>query len=369
MTPVNHSLPVEPNPGVISEADQNAFAGNRKVWYTVFCLLIPVILFVAVEVIFRMKGFKPFSLKPVAQKLEPAGQIYKVHPEVGYVHLPGSFQVYLANPFSFRMTYLPDGTRITSQNDSPGAGRPEIWIFGCSITDGWSLNDWETYSWLLQEKFPEYRIVNFGTNGYSTLQSLIRFREALKQGNKPVLAVYAYGALHDRRNAQTRGNKKVNYTFSTSRPPAVSIPYGRVSPDHKLILHNDPFSYRGIPLMRYSALLNALDEKINVILEPTYHGNDVSRLLLQEFGEEAKAHSVGIFIAGVAYDTLTDQTIKFCRDAEIPAESIAVDYLRVRKYNNKPYDPHPSALANREYAEKLAPILRTQLQNQAHSAK
>jgi len=37
----------------------------------------------------------------------------------------------------------------------------------------------KTFPWLLQERFPQYEVVNFGLNGYSTVQSLIQLREAL----------------------------------------------------------------------------------------------------------------------------------------------------------------------------------------------
>ena len=50
---------------------------------------------------------------------------------------------------------------------------PVISILGCSFTYGHSLNDEDTYAWLLQNKFSDKRVINYAVAGYSLYQSLL----------------------------------------------------------------------------------------------------------------------------------------------------------------------------------------------------
>lgn len=72
---------------------------------------------------------------------------------------------------------MPNTLRLTHPLTAYPAGvaKPEIGIFGDSITYGWSVNDEETYRRLLQTGFADYEIVNFGADSYGTLRSLIHF--------------------------------------------------------------------------------------------------------------------------------------------------------------------------------------------------
>lgn len=114
-----------------------------------------------------------------------------------------------ADSYSFTVTHLPDTLRVTRPlSECHREDRREaIWVFGCSFTHGWSLNDEETYPWVLQQRLPDYQVVNFGVSGYGTLHSLMQFREALRTRDKPKAAVVAYGFLHDRRNTFLRARR------------------------------------------------------------------------------------------------------------------------------------------------------------------
>src|SRR6185503_2200430 len=118
---------------------------------------------------------------------------------------PGQLRLTLMNDYSFRVTHLSNGLRITHPLADPIAeNRDQIWIFGCSFTHGFGVNDDGTYPWILQSRLTGYEIVNFGTDGYGSVQSLIQFEEALQAGRKPALVIVAYASFHDMRNAMTR---------------------------------------------------------------------------------------------------------------------------------------------------------------------
>ena len=184
---------------------------TKKASFYVICLLILAVLFVAgAEVILRSKGVKPWRKRDTPIQVDPGGKFFRRHPTLGYSHIPGRFTVTLPSGYSFNVAHLPNTLRIThpiDSNEEPKR-KEEIWIFGCSFTHGWSINDEETYPWLLQERFPEYDVINFGVSGYGTIHSLLQFRDALKT-KIPKVAVLAYAGFHDHRNTFSRNRRKV----------------------------------------------------------------------------------------------------------------------------------------------------------------
>src|SRR5262245_52701697 len=143
-------------------------AKRKKIFFLVVSYLTLAMFFVSsTEVILRLRGFKPLQLQDPSIKVTPGGRFFQRHPTLGYSHIPGRYTVTLGTGYSFSVTHLPNTLRITHAIETYGGPekREEIWIFGCSITHGWTLNDEDTYSWLLQERFPEYEIVNFGVDG------------------------------------------------------------------------------------------------------------------------------------------------------------------------------------------------------------
>src|SRR3989442_4574849 len=52
-----------------------------------------------------------------------------------------------------------------------------------------------SYPWLLQEKFPNYDVVNFGVMGYGTVQSLIQDRKSTRLNSSHVRISYAVFCL------------------------------------------------------------------------------------------------------------------------------------------------------------------------------
>ena len=54
-------------------------------------------------------------------------------------------------------------------------------VLGCSFVQGWALSDEETFAWKLQERFVRARVLNFGTAGYGTTQSLLALERYLEE--------------------------------------------------------------------------------------------------------------------------------------------------------------------------------------------
>jgi hypothetical protein len=233
----------------------------------------------------------------------------------------------------------------------------EIWIFGCSFTEGWTLNDEQTYPWLLQSKIKNYRLVNFGVSGYGTLQSLIQFQQALKSGKKPAVVVLSYASFHDRRNTLARSWMKTRMTYGPGAYLSeVKLPYMKWSPEQKPELLYRPIEYREVPLAQYSALANTVDETLNRIIDQTYHSHEVSKSVIEDFAELCRMNQINFVVAGITSDGPTAEMLEFCKGRGMTTVDISVD-LNKAENNNLPYDNHPSAVANQQYAQKLWPVL------------
>ena len=311
------------------------------------------------EMLVRGAGWRPWSPADPGVQVTPGGRVARLHPTLGYTHLPGRFTVTLADGFTFSMTHGPDTLRITSAVDpGPPDGRPEIWILGCSATHGWSLNDNETYPWLLQEKFPRYRVLNFGVSGYGTLQSLIQFREALATGRpKPRLVILAYGDFHDARNTLARQRRKEVAPWNRLGP--LRQPYARLAPNGQLQLAMTDVQFTEFPFMTSSALIDKLESTYNGFEVAFLDSHQVSEALVLQINKLARENGSTFIVAGIWNSALTKDMLEYAEGEHLRALDISVDTRR-SEYNNLPHDIHPSALANRRYADQLGNYLTGQ---------
>jgi hypothetical protein len=298
-------------------------------------------------------------VKAVKVAVEPGGQFFAKHPTLGYTHLPGKFQVKLADGYTFKVTHLTDTLRITHPLDTYPADpkKEQIWIFGCSFTHGWTLNNEETYPWRLQARLPEYEIVNFGVEGYGTLQSLLQFQEALNQRPRPRLVILAYASFHDQRNTLLRVRIKQIVPWNKLGP--LMHPYAALDSQGHLQLGMANVIYHEFPLMRYSALVNLIETTYNTKVEDSfYHSHEVTLALIEKMAKVAEAHGVEFVVVGLLSDRLTADTLAYSRSIGLTTGDISVD-LSQPQNRNLPHDPHPSPLANEQYARELVTFLQS----------
>jgi hypothetical protein len=327
---------------------------KRFLFASTICLVILIVFVFASEIVLRAK-VGPWRVRSPATlvTVDPAKPYYRADPALGYLPVPGTFMVTLPGPYSFRITHAENGLRLTSRDTAEKKPKGEIWIFGCSYTEGWTLNDEETYPWVLQSQIRNYQVVNFGVSGYGTLQSLIQFQQALKNGRKPVVVVLSYASFHDRRNTLARSWMKTRMTNGPSVYLSdVKLPFMKWSADQKPELLYRPIEYQEVPLARYSALANTLDETLNRIVDRTYHSHEVSKALIEDFAELCQKNQINFVVAGITSDPDTAEMLEYCKSRGMMTVDISVD-LNIKENTNLPYDNHPSALANQQYAQKL----------------
>ena len=336
-------------------ATQQLSRRKRFLFAATICSVIVAIFLLTSEIVLRRK-VGPWRVQSPATlvMVEPARPYYRANQSLGYLPMPGTFKVTLPGPYSFKITHGQNGLRITRPSDTQTDDeKSQIWIFGCSFTEGWTLNDEETYPWLLQAQIKNYEVVNFAISGYSTVQSLIQFREELKSGKRPAVVVLSYASFHDRRNTLARSWMKTRMTYGPGVYLSdVKLPYMEWSANQKPELLYRPIEYHEVPLARYSALANTLDETLNRVIDQTYHSHEVSKALIEDFAELCKTNQIHFIVAGITADATTADMLEFCQSRRMTTVDISVD-LNIRENTNLPYDNHPSASANQQYAQKL----------------
>ena len=331
----------------------------RRIFFILATTAVALVLLAAgLETLARLSGATAWQPTAPNITVEPGGRLYERDALLGYRYLPGKYRVVLSGRHAFTMTHDANGRRVTSgQTGMPGDSK-EVWILGCSFTHGWSVNDSETYPWLLQEQFPQYDIVNFGVGGYGTIHSLLQFEQAIKTREPPVAVVVAYAYFHDERNVFSRYRQKVAANWSYFGP--LVQPFGRVDANGDLQIEMASTEFREFPLMRWSALSSLLEQKYSAYHDGQLEGRVVTEAILRRLKEDTRAHGIPLLIAEI--DGQSGIAV-FARKNEIAYTDMSVN-LNTPGARNFPFDPHPTARTHREYARKLGTALRPLLEGQ-----
>jgi hypothetical protein len=266
------------------------------------------------------------------------------------------------------VTHGDDGLRITHPpRNKPAAADPkQIWIFGCSFTYGLCLNDPDTYPWLLQERFPDFEVVNFGVGGYGTIQSLIQLKEALAAGRKPpAVLIIAYVNLHDLRNCGFRSWRKgliphleLGETF---------FPHADLDREGNLQYAYVKWDYAPLPFMDRCAFLHRLETAYNRWEDRSRHGRLVAQAIFREINRICRDHQIIPVLADLTWDRKTGEMLEYCRSLGMFGVDISLDFTHPDN-NFLPHDGHPNARANREYARRLGDFLQERVMPQLAGA-
>jgi hypothetical protein len=307
------------------------------------------------EVVARLCGHKPYSVPKLDVRVEPGGRFYALKPSGGYGQLPGAFDVTLPSGWKFHVTHDTNGLRLTHppRAESGAAHKPELWILGCSLTHGWSLNDEETYPWLVQQALPGFEVLNGGVEGYSTLQSRLLFQELLEARGKPAVVVLAYGTFHDFRNTLVRERRKAVVAYNRLGP--LQQPYARFDGKGELEYFMSPVEYTEFPLMRVSALMHFAEQQYNRWEISRANSDVVSAELMRRWAIFCRDNGIAFIVAGISSDS--GPMLETVGRLGLRTVDISVP-LREPGNTNLPHDNHPSAKADKEYARKLIAYLK-----------
>lgn len=120
---------------------------------------------------------------------------YSEDQELGTRFAPGSVATDKHSPeFEVHYTIGRDGNRLIQDK------RPRIVFLGCSFTFGSAVEDDETFSSLVANALPRYRVDNDGNSGWGTGQALIMCQRELRREDPPVAMIYTFISNHLGRN-------------------------------------------------------------------------------------------------------------------------------------------------------------------------
>src|SRR5215204_742507 len=147
-----------------------------------------IVSLVIVEVALRGLGYQP-RRPPTNNQLQTwASQ----HAETGWINRPGTSHSTEAGRVA--MHFEPDGRRSDPAGHKPES-LPRVLVVGCSYTQGYGIADDQTYSHLINESLPSAELLNYGTGGYGSYQSLLRIRSYFKSPHAKTPLVI-YGLFH-----------------------------------------------------------------------------------------------------------------------------------------------------------------------------
>lgn len=319
-------------------------------------LSVFLILLLILEVIFRMNGYQTFSSKQPDVTIEPQKSFFLKDSLLGIKNNVGEFQITLKKDFRFKVTHDSSNLRITGLDTSAETlTKPEIWIMGCSFTYGWSINDFETFPWLLQSVLPNYKIVNWGTNGYGTLHFYLQLREALKKRKKPEIVILNHADFHVFRNTLALRWKRTLSEWNFLGD--LNLPGCKLDTKENLsIFYTNLNNYT---LARYSAFFSHYQEQIEMYLESKNEeeGNEIeiTNLILNKIVDLCNEHQIKFILTNISGDIRP--VYNYGRYKNIRVLDLRVD-LRRKEYNNLPYDNHPNAKANVIYAKRIHSYLK-----------
>ena len=226
----------------------------KQVAFQAVAIVLGLLVAIALsELVLRAVGFRPWTYTGQDAN-EPT--MHEPDPVLGWRAKKGSYTVppYHPSGHAIQLTFLDDGRRRTSAKTS-AAFDSELLLVGDSFTQGWAVSDSETYAWKLQETLPRRLVLNYGTAGYGTYQSLLVLERELPRLRQPVV-LYGFNEFHEPRNVAAASWLASLARFA--RRSQVDVPFATLSPDRKLVRHL-PERYPSVPYRESLALMAFLE--------------------------------------------------------------------------------------------------------------
>lgn len=261
----------------------------------------------------------------------------------------------------YTVTTDDQGRRITSPE--PQTGNTAISFYGCSNTFGWGLDDEATFPWLVQADHPEFTIRNYGVSGYSLCQILLRMEQTIAQ-DRPKVVVLGFSPGLEARSVSDHHYLRIVGEQGGTPPSCLSVE----RKNGKRTMKRFPLEgYKHLPLSGKSPLIKLVERSLNRLVYASRAKNAARRKttehLLLAMDNLCKKHGA---VFHVQYLVANTGYRKFLRDTNInwapgPADLDACDENGTYRYRLSPFDGHPNAQANKEYANALRPVLASLL--------
>ena len=215
--------------------------------------IILTLSIISLEVMLRFFGYTPWKY------IDDRTGINKSDDTKGWIAKEGSHEIIASKEYMEKTTIniLEEGNRFTGLDSKK---KEKIIIIGGSFTQGWGVNDNETYSFNLQTELKNYEIANFGQSGYGTVQSYLLLKEILNKYDNIKLVLYGFIDHHEYRNVARAEWLETLLKFSgKNNKLKPKIPYAILDLENKITI-KDPISYIKLPLREFSALVTVIEK-------------------------------------------------------------------------------------------------------------
>ncbi len=298
-----------------------------------------LLLLLGGEAGFRMAGYEPRGLGDSTQV-----SWVLADPVLGWVNRAGSFP----GPDHILMTFLPDGRRFDPIGDK-AADLPRILFVGDSFTQGYGVPDDEPYPHLVNGALAAAEVLNYGSGGYSTYQSLLRVRSYIS-ANPAVrlpLVIYGFFGAHEARNVAA---PEWIFGLSGSAGPYLVPPYARMEGNGLVQMAGGLIGLW--PMETFSALV-ALAHHAQVQQAYSADRTDqtsVLKLLLAEMRDAVEHHASRLLVLGLSavppwLPAWAQQTGLDYADCRVPGYENGDPSFRVVG------DAHPNGATHRKFAD------------------
>ncbi len=179
---------------------------------------------------------------------------------LGWKNKEGNYKVapYHPDEDEIQITYLKAGLRKSHEHQNNlRDDHPKIICVGGSFTQGWAISDDETFPWKIQKNFPSFEILNYGSGGYGTYQSLLTLEQILPVTPNPKIVIYGFIEDHEMRNVAP--HYWLKRLSRLSRRGHVFVPYVTIGRDDLLHRH-EPDKYPSWPFKDKSATIALAEE-------------------------------------------------------------------------------------------------------------
>jgi len=312
-------------------------------------LLVLLLCICACEVGLKVYGYKPFAAHPIEDNIVwlPTIPLYK-DSLLGIRLQSGKFSVIYNNTHTIELNNNSEGFRVTGNNDSITSERTagSINLLGDSYVQGCGVNDNQTFGWMLQNEFKNYKVKNYGV---ASVYNLVT--KFIPEPKPKDIYIYYYTCEHN--NRLIYRNMKLSDAM-----PLLKEKVGLVTLNSKLESTFHSFSYEGLALNSYSSLINFFEdlylERLDNTLNLESKTNATQAIIYMS--EYCKKRGATFIVASIRNDEEDKEFLEKLSSLGVETIDVSVD-LQDKNYNMQPFDDHPNPRAHLEYYLKTSRVI------------
>lgn len=320
-------------------------------------LLYPSVIFLCLEISFRILGYGSFYNDDYSIKASPKNA-YVGHNKLGIKLNPGKYTIILNDKVKFVANHNEGNHRLVPGNKN--SEDPDLLFLGCSFTYGYGVNDDKNFPSLIQKEFPKLSVKNAGVVGYGTVQSLLQLKEEIKAGSVETVLLN-FSSFHFIRNNLSqsyRSNLKIGYQRSSSnvgnQMKNARFPY-KSSCDSEIEFQPWETMYSNWIGREWFASINWMQTTYDNSKDNVEDQIEIAACIISEMHELCQQK--GIQFGVVCLDS-SPETKKLAKKLpEVPWVDVQFNF-KSQKFTNLPHDTHPNKKGHRLISKKIAPFLK-----------